>query len=98
MLQRSAVASTNNIIERITAFDPKNEQDVYLSGLLSAKKIIRRRNLNTKNSTKDLLRKKSFDYNIELQGEKMKICKTAFIINIWNNTKPTSKIDRFEGL
>ena len=47
-----------NIIERINAFEPKNEQDVYLSGLLSAKKIVRRRNLNSKNSTEDPLRKK----------------------------------------
>ena len=38
-----------------------------------------RRNLNTKNSTEDPLRKKSIDYNIELQGGKMKISKTAFI-------------------
>ena len=55
-------------MERINAFDSKNEQDVYFSGLLSSKKIIRRRNLNTKNSTEDSLRKKSFDCIIELQG------------------------------
>ena len=46
--------------------------------MLSAEKITQTR-LNTKNSTEDPLRKKSFNYNIELQVKKMKICRTAFI-------------------
>ena len=54
--------------------------------IFSAKKIIRTR-LNTKNSTEDPLRKKSFDCNIEIQEGKNKDLQNSVYIIKWNNTK-----------
>ncbi|XP_063241336.1 uncharacterized protein LOC134541662 [Bacillus rossius redtenbacheri] len=70
------IAQRGKLLDAIHSFSCKNEQDIYLQGLLDAVPIKHRRPRNGDKSGK---RSSSFTFHVVIQERRVKVCKKAFI-------------------
>ncbi|XP_063230663.1 uncharacterized protein LOC134535479 [Bacillus rossius redtenbacheri] len=70
------IAQRGKLLDAIHSFSCKNEQDIYLQGLLDAVPIKLRRPRNGDKSGK---RSSSFTFHVVIQERRVKVCKKAFI-------------------
>ncbi|XP_063219665.1 uncharacterized protein LOC134529465 [Bacillus rossius redtenbacheri] len=70
------IAQRGKLLDAIHSFSCKNEQDIYLQGLLDAVPIKHRRPRNGDKSGK---RSFSFTFHVVIQERRVKVCKKAFI-------------------